>query len=42
MMADQDSNTLTVDSLKLFLIDLTDLRDIDKMTELILAVIGEG
>jgi len=42
MMADQESNMLTLESLKFFLVDLTDLRDIDKMTELILNVIGEG
>lgn len=42
MMADQESNAITFDSFKQFLIDLTDLKDIDKMTELILNVIGEG
>ena len=40
MMADQESNAITFDSFKQFLIDLTDLKDIDKMTELILNVIS--
>jgi len=42
MMADLETNSLTVESLKQYLRDLTELRDLDKMTEIIHNVISDG